>query len=108
MALNITTTLTEQAAEITLSGELDASVADRFRAELDKVAASKPSHLVLQVRELVYIASVFLRMLLIAKQPRGKDLTIYVVAPQEAVLDTLRRTGLHTAVVIVDRYPPER
>ncbi len=107
MPLNITTILKDEVAEITLSGEMDASVAERFRRELDKVTAAKPARLVLQVKDLAYIASVFLRMLLIAKQPRGKELTIYVVAPQEPVLDTLRRTGLHTAVVIVDRYPPE-
>src|SRR5262245_46596287 len=101
MLLDITTVINGEVAEITLAGELHAAVADRFQSEIERVAAGKPARLVLHVRELTYIASIFLRILLVAKQPRGAAMTIYMVAPQEPVLDTLRRTGLDRSVVIV-------
>ena len=36
----------------------------------------------------------------------GVGLTIYIVKPQEPIIDTLEKTGLHHSVNIVDVYPP--
>jgi anti-anti-sigma factor len=106
MALEITTVLADSVAEITLSGELDATSAPRFQQELEAAAAGRPTRLVLHVEGLCYMASAGIRMLIFAKQRLGLALDVYVVAPQEPVLETLRRTGLHHSVLIVDRYPP--
>lgn len=105
MAFDITTLINGTVAEITLSGELDASSAARFRQELEAIAPGKPTALVLRTRGLVYIASAGIRMLIFAKQKMGASVTVYVEAPQEQVLDTLHRTGLQNSVVIVDQYP---
>jgi anti-anti-sigma factor len=89
-----------------LSGELDAGSAPRFRQELEAAAPGKPTTLVLHTRDLEYIASAGIRMLIFAKQKMGAAaVTVYVVAPQEQVLDTLQRTGLQNSVVVVDQYP---
>jgi anti-anti-sigma factor len=108
MALDIATMMNDSngsVAEITLSGDLDAASAPRFRQELETVAASKPTALVLRVRDLVYIASAGIRTLIFAKQKMGPGVTVYLIAPQEQVLDTLQRTGLQNSVVVQDAYP---
>jgi anti-anti-sigma factor len=105
MAFDITTRVNGAIVEITLSGELDARSAPRFQQELEAAASSKPATLVLHTRDLEYIASAGIRMLVFAKQKMGAAVTVYLVAPQEQVLDTLKRTGLQNSVVVVDQYP---
>jgi anti-anti-sigma factor len=102
MAFNVTAVLKASVAEITLSGDLDAAAAPRFQRELEGVAAGKPRQLVLRVRDLVYLASAGVRMLIVARQKMGPGVDVYVIAPQEQVLDTLRRTGLLPSVIIQD------
>jgi anti-anti-sigma factor len=89
---------------ITLAGELDASVAPQFRSEVEKTSALAPRALVLQMQDLTYMASAGLRVLVFTKQKMGPDVSVYVVAPQEPVLDTLRLSGFHQSVVILDEY----
>jgi anti-anti-sigma factor len=105
MALTVTTNISDQATEITLAGELDAATAPLFQAELEKAAASKPRHLVLRVRNLEYMASAGVRMLIFAKQKLGRGVDVYVIAPQESVLETIRRTGLQNSLIVQDEYP---
>lgn len=105
MAFDITTLINGTIVEITLSGELDANSAQRFRQELETIAPGKPTALVLRTAHLVYIASAGIRVLIFAKQKMGATVTVYMVAPQEQVLDTLRRTGLQNTIVVVDQYP---
>jgi anti-anti-sigma factor len=104
MAFEITTQMNGSILEITLSGHLDATSAPRLQQELT-AAPSKPTAVVLRVGNLTYIASAGIRALIFAKQKLGAAVTLYVVAPQEQVLDTLVRTGLRNAVVVVDEYP---
>jgi anti-anti-sigma factor len=104
MALEITVVVSVPVAEISLSGYLDAAVAPRFQQELETALANKPSQLVLRVRELVYMASIGIRVMLkVLKQNPG--LAVYVIAPQELVLQTLERTGMHQSLMIQDEYP---
>jgi anti-anti-sigma factor len=105
MALEITTAVNGPVVEITLSGDLDAASAPRFQRELESAAAGKPSRLVLRLGGLTYLASAGIRMLIFAKQKMGPGVAVYVIAPQEMVLETLRRTGLHHSVIIQDEYP---
>ena len=94
----------DKTATITLSGELDAAAAPAFREAVETVAAASPVHVVLQMSGLDYIASAGLRVLIFAKQKMGVDVDIYVVAPQEMVLETLEKTGFDQSVIIVDQY----
>jgi anti-anti-sigma factor len=107
MAFNATLEMSGNIAKITLSGELDASVAPAFRAEIERGAEQQPKHLVLLLQDLDYIASAGLRVLIFAKQKMGAEVDIYAIAPQEQVLETLEMTGLHHSLQILDAYDPD-
>ena len=76
----------DQVAEITLAGELDASSAPLFQAELVKAAERKPKRLVLFTSKLEYMASIGVRALLLAKQKMGNAVDFYVIGPQPDIL----------------------
>jgi anti-anti-sigma factor len=106
MALSVVLVAKADVAEITLAGELDATTAPLFQAELEKAAAGKPRHLVLLVQGLEFMASAGVRMLVFARQKMGRGVDVYVIAPQEPILDTLRRTGLLHSVIVQTEYNP--
>jgi anti-anti-sigma factor len=91
-------------AFIILSGELDASTAAEFKAQVEAAADTQPQDLILDMSALDYMASAGLRVLIFAKQKMGQSVNIYVVAPQELVRGTIEKTGFHHSVHIVDRY----
>lgn len=107
MAFDMTIVQNGSVAEITLSGELDANSATRFRQELEALAATastKPTQFVLQMRELIYLASAGIRVLIVLKQQLFPGLAVCVVAPQPQVRETLHRT-VHRSFEILDVYP---
>lgn len=104
MAFNATLETNKDIATITLSGELDASSAPLFKAEIEKAAAADPARLVLMMQDLEYMASAGLRVLIFAKQKMGAAADIYMVGTQEMVLETLQKTGFDQSVIIVDQY----
>lgn len=104
MAFNSTIEITNAIAHITLSGELDAAVAPEFRAQIEQAAQSRVRRLVLFMADLSYMASAGLRALVFAKQKMGADVDIYMVAVQPPVAETIRMTGFHNSVIIVDTY----
>lgn len=91
-------------AKITLVGEIDSLSAREFQKEIEKLALESPDELVLFVENLTFISSAGLRVLIFAKQKMGTALQIYIVKPQESVIDTLEKTGLQHSVNIVDQY----
>ncbi len=94
--------INDDIAKITLSGELDASTAPIFKEEVESIAGQDISKLVLLTEDLEYMSSAGLRVLIFSKQKMGADVQIYVVSPQEMVLDTLEKTGFHQSVTIED------
>lgn len=104
MAFNATLETTNDTATITLSGELDASTAPQFKAEVEKAAAQGAKRLVLMMQDLEYMASAGLRVLIFTKQKMGTGADIYVVGAQEMVLDTITKTGFDQGVIIQDEY----
>ncbi len=105
MAFNVKSEVTDKGiAKITLIGELDASSAPVFKAEVDKMSTDSVKRLVLLMKELSYIASAGIRVLVFAKQKMGATVDIYVVAPQDQILETFEMTGLNNSLVIMKRY----
>jgi anti-anti-sigma factor len=102
MALTATLQTEGATAIITVSGDLDASSAAIFKEQVEKASQAKPQKLVLMMAELEYMASAGLRVLIFAKQKMGAKADIYVVSPQEMVLNTLETTGFYQGVIIVD------
>lgn len=105
MAFDVKSELSEQGiAKVTLSGELDASSAPIFKAEVEKLAGKGVKRLVLMMRDLSYMASAGIRVLVFAKQKMGSAVDIYAVAPQEQVVETFEMTGLQHSLVVMKRY----
>ncbi len=102
--MNLTTTLetTNNTAKIILSGELDISNADQFKARIEEAAKLAPKRLVLLMKDLEYMASSGLRILIFAKQKMGTNVDIYIIGAQEMVLDTIKQTGFHHSVILLD------
>jgi anti-anti-sigma factor len=108
MAFNAILEKTDSIAKITLAGELDASTAPEFKTKVEEAAASNPQRLVLLMKDLEYMASAGLRVLIFAKQKMGSAVDIYVVEPQEMVMDTIEKTGFHHSVVVLNSYDAEQ
>jgi len=101
MPLQMSSSVEGKTARLELAGELDGASAPSVRDAVDKVLQSRPERLVLAVEKLTFMASAGLRVLIFAKQKQS-DLKIYIVKPQETVLDTLQKTGFYQSVYIVD------
>lgn len=104
MAFSVTSEVAQGIARVVVSGELDASTAPDFKAAIEKVAADRPSRLVLLLSELQYMASAGLRVLIFAKQKLGAGTTIYVVGAQPSIVETLEMTGFQHSVVMLPEY----
>lgn len=104
MTFTSTLEIINNAAHITLSGELDAAVAPQFRAQVEEAAQAQVKRLVLFMSELDYMASAGLRVLAFARQKMGADVDIYMIGVQEHVLETLKMTGFHHSVYLLDTY----
>ena len=89
-------------AQITLAGELDAASAGTFKASIEEAAAKSPSKLVLRVRELKYMASAGLRVLIFAKQKLGPNVDLQIVGAQPAVKQTIAMTGFDRSVMLLE------
>lgn len=91
-------------ALIKLTGELDASVASLFRSEVESAAKQGAKRLVLMMKDLDYMASAGLRVLIFAKQKMGSDVDVFIVGAQPTILETIQMTGLHHSVILLDEY----
>jgi anti-anti-sigma factor len=104
MAFSATTTIDSGIAKITMSGQLDASMAPVFQREVEKAQAQKAKRLVLLMAELEYMASAGLRALVFAKQKMGRGVDLYVVGAQPQVMETIQMTGFDRSIIALDTY----
>jgi anti-anti-sigma factor len=105
MAFNVSLEMTDKGiAKITLSGDLDGSVAPEFKTEIENAVAQNAKRLVLLMQDLAYMSSAGLRVLVFAKQKMGSEVDIYVVGAQEQVMEPITMTGLRHSLVILDEY----
>lgn len=104
MAFESTLEMKNDIALISLTGELDASVAQTLRDRIEEAANNKARKLVLQLAGLDYMSSAGLRTLVFAKQKMGSGVTIYIVGAQPQVVEPIRQTGFHHSVVMMEAY----
>lgn len=105
MDFKVSSEIKDQVATITLSGSLDSSSASVFQDEIQKVAGESLDKLVLELSDLNFMASAGLRMIIFAKQKLGQHVQLYLVKPQDQIIDTLKMTGIIHSVKIVDQHP---
>jgi anti-anti-sigma factor len=108
MSFSATSEVTNGIGRIVLTGELDASVAPAFKAEIEKIANPQLRRLVLMVRDLEYMASAGLRVLVFAKQKLAGAVDIYIVGARPEIVDTLEMVGLHHSVILLAEYDAGR
>jgi anti-anti-sigma factor len=106
MAFESTLEMKGDIANITLVGELDASVAQNLRDRIEEASAQHAKKLVLLLATLDYMSSAGLRTLVFAKQKMGSGVTIYIVGAQPQVVEPIRQTGFHHSVVMLESYDP--
>ncbi len=104
MAFTSTYRMVNGVAQITLSGELDASSAPVLKADIEKAAAAKAKSVALLMKGLEYMSSAGVRVLVFAKQKMGAQVNLYLIGVQEFVRETLEMTGLLHSVVLLDEY----
>ena len=105
MAFSIESVIASPVATLTLTGELDSLSARVFQTEIEKIANQSIDSLVLDMENLIFMSSAGLRLFIYSKQKIGPQLSIFIVKPQELIVDTLEKTGLHHSVTIVDKFP---
>ncbi len=90
--------------KITLEGQLDATNANSLLEELKKLTDKNIKEMVFFVKNLEYIASAGVRTLIFSKQKIGKNADIYLIAPQDEVLEVMKMVGLNNFLIIQDEY----
>jgi anti-anti-sigma factor len=91
-------------ASVELSGRLDATNATAFQDELKKLIGQKIDHLVFYAKELEYISSAGLRVIIFAKQKIGVDAHVFLIGAQEGVVNVIKMSGLDNFMTIQDTY----
>ena len=91
-------------AKIELTGRLDATTAPTFQEELQKLAGQKVNNMVFYAKDLEYISSAGLRVIIFAKQKIGVEAQIYLIGAPELVLNVIKMSSLDNFMIIQDTY----
>lgn len=93
---------------VQLSGELDISSASKVEDELARVEPSRPETIILDLRELAFMDSTGLRLLIAADtRARNQGRKLLIVRGPEPVQRVFRITRLEERLEIVDDVPAE-
>jgi anti-sigma B factor antagonist len=95
------------ATVVTLRGELDIICADAFKRRFSDATEDEPAHVVLDVRDLTFIDSTGLALILgvnAMAQDEGFDLTIVSTA-RDAPNKIFRMTGMDRVLPLVEELP---
>ena len=92
----------DRTATITLTGDLDARAIPFFRGNLEKVIASNPESLIIDVRGLQSMVSSAARALIFAKQKLSIEDDVVVVGANEAIRTLLDQDEFSESVEFAD------
>jgi anti-anti-sigma factor len=94
----------DEVIKVVLDGRLDATNAEALQNELKKFTGQKVAKLVFMAKNLEYISSAGLRVIIFAKQKVGVDAQLFLVSAQEAILSVIKMSGLDNFMTILDTY----
>jgi anti-sigma B factor antagonist len=93
---------------LSLKGELDLASAQRLEAELEGLQAEKPALLVADLRQLAFIDSSGLRVILVAAERAGREERRFVVVRGSPEVDrVLEITGADRQLELVSSPPDD-
>lgn len=87
--------------DVTLKGRLDATVAPKLHEEMAKLQGSEVKKVTFHVKELAYIASAGLRVIIFSKQKLGRDTQIFMEDVNDDVRQVIEMTGCDNFVTII-------
>lgn len=91
-------------AKITLAGKLDATNTPDFQTELQKLIGQNIQKIVFFAKDLEYISSAGLRIIIFAKQKIGVQSQLYLIGAQETVLNIIKMSGLDNFMTVQETY----
>jgi anti-anti-sigma factor len=97
-----TVTYKDEVIRLELTGHLDATNAEGVMAELKNLVGRKVVRLVFMAKDLEYISSAGLRVILFAKQRVGIDAQMFLIGAPDPVLNVIRMSGLDNFMTIQD------
>jgi anti-anti-sigma factor len=97
-------TYKNEVIKVVLCGRLDATNAEGLQSELKGFTGQKVCKLVFLAKDLEYISSAGLRVIIFAKQKVGVDAQLFLVSAPEAILSVIKMSGLDNFMTILDTY----
>ncbi len=105
---DVTSEVRGDTAHLQLSGELDISTAPKVEDELARVEPDRPELIVLDLRNLAFMDSTGLRLLIAADtRARQQSRRLAIVKGPEAVQRVFRITRLEERLELVDDVPSD-
>jgi anti-sigma B factor antagonist len=92
----------EGVAVVSIGGEIDSSTAPAFEAVIAEALEEDPPALVIELSEVIFMASVGLRILAATQENVGKSIQLAVVADGMATSRPMQLTGLDK---LISLYP---
>jgi anti-sigma B factor antagonist len=95
--------VTQDAGEVNvvLKGRLDATVAPQLHTEMAKMEGTDIKKATFDVKDLEYIASAGLRVIIFTKQKLGADTQIFMKDVNQDVMQVLEMTGCNNFVTVI-------
>ena len=104
METNFSINYENKVVKVTLAGSLDANRAPALADEIKKLIGKDIEKIVFFAKDLEYISSAGLRVIIFSKQKIGTDIKLYMVGATEDVLDVVRMSGIDNIMEITDTY----
>lgn len=98
---DFTVTQNEGEVDVVLKGRLDATVAPQLHQEMAKMQGGDIKKVTFDVKELEYIASAGLRVIIFTKQKLGADTQIFMKDVNEDVMQVIEMTGCSNFVTVI-------
>jgi anti-anti-sigma factor len=90
--------------KVILSGKLDANNSPALSEELSKFKGKTITEMVFMAKDLSYISSAGIRVIVFAKQKVGENSKVFLISASETVLDVINMTGLANFMTVQDTY----
>ena len=104
MENNFSINYEDKVVKVTLAGSLDAKRAPALADEIKKFIGKDIERIVFFAKDLEYISSAGLRVIIFSKQKIGTDIKLYMVGATEDVLDVIKMSGIDNIMEITDTY----